>query len=74
MAAIPGQERFHIQKKVWSMEVNGGSLKEEVVMTRLQLGHNGLIKTLHLIRKHSTIRCECGMDMETVEHVIINYE
>ncbi len=50
--------------------INGRNRKEEVIMTRMRLGHSGLNASLFLIGVHETGLCEnCG-EKETVEHVI----
>ncbi|XP_013870655.1 uncharacterized protein LOC106522257 [Austrofundulus limnaeus] len=69
-----GRHLFKIQQNVGKMEIIGGNRKEQVILTRLRLGHTGLNKTLHLLGKHPTGNCECDKGMETVEHVVIHCE
>ena len=53
------------------MVLKGKIRREETVITRMRIiGHTGLNKTLFLIGKSGTDKCECGKT-ETVEHVLI---
>ena len=47
--------------------------REETVITRMRIGHTGLNKTLFLIGKSGTDKCECGKT-ETVKHVLMECE
>ncbi len=39
-------------------------------MTIMRLGHTGLNNTMFLLKKHPSGLCDCGMEDESVEHVI----
>ena len=51
----------------------GRNRREEAIFTRLSVGHSQLNKTLHVIGKHPTGKCEYCQETETVEHVLIQY-
>ena len=52
--------------------MSSGYRREEIVLTRLRLGHSALNKTLKLIGKHQTGLCEgCQEEEESVEHVVL---
>uniref|UniRef100_A0A3B4A419 Ig-like domain-containing protein n=1 Tax=Periophthalmus magnuspinnatus TaxID=409849 RepID=A0A3B4A419_9GOBI len=46
--------------------------REQVFVTRFRVGHTGLNRTLFLKGKLSSGLCECGLELEMVEHVILN--
>ncbi|XDV19448.1 hypothetical protein PO909_024918 [Leuciscus waleckii] len=63
---------YNIKKIVGKKCINGRNRKEEVIMTRMRLGHSRLNASLFIIGVHETGLCEnCG-EKETVEHVIYN--
>lgn len=68
---IRGRHLYSIQRRVGSEMSRGGSRREEVVMTRLRIGHSNLNETLHIIGKHPTGLCEFCQAPETVEHVLV---
>ena len=43
---------------------------EQVIMSRIRIGHCKLNNTLKIMGKHPTGQCSCG-ERETVEHVIV---
>jgi len=43
---------------------------EQVIMSRIRIGHRKLNNTLKIMGKHPTGQCSCG-ERETVEHVMI---
>ena len=68
-----GRQYYHIESKVGgSRTCRNGSRREEVILTRLKLGHSGLNKTLQLMGKHDTGLCEECQEEETVEHAMMN--
>lgn len=74
-AGVKGRHLFRIKKEVTGFRVQGGSRRDEVVMTRLRLGHCALNGTLRVIGKHGTGLCEvCQEEEETVEHVLLRCE
>jgi len=68
---IKGRHLYAIQSKVGAVKNKGGNRKEEIVMTRLRIGHSNLNGTLHIIGKHPTGFCGCGQVTETIEHVFL---
>ena len=54
-------------KTCWCWENSG----EEIIITRLRIGHTGLSHTLYKIGKHQTGKCMRGSEPETVEHVLL---
>ena len=48
----------------------GKGRRQQVILTRLRLGHCGLAADLALIGKHPSGLCECGEE-ETVRHVLL---
>lgn len=63
------------QKKVTGKRVTSRSLnrREEVVYTRLRLGHTGLNSTLHIVGKGNGLCIMC-QDREDVNHVLFTCE
>ena len=57
-----------VQKKTTSM--NSGR-RDNIVMTRLRLGHCGLASYLNVIGKHPDGLCQCGQ-VETIQHVMFS--
>lgn len=66
-----GRHFYNIQKQVGRGGVVGRSRKEEVVITRLRLGHTELNSTLHKIGKHPTGKCRMCDHPESVKHVLM---
>ncbi len=64
-----GCHLYEIKPKVGGIKTIGKKLQRAVI-SRLRLGHTGLNKTMHLIGKHPSGLCECGLVEETVEYVI----
>ncbi len=61
---------YRIQEKVGCRRVCKGNNKTEGIITRLRMGHTGLNKTLHPIRKHPTGVCDYCQEEESVEHIL----
>lgn len=70
---VKGRSFHNLQKSIKVNRVGSGQRREEIVLTRLRLGHSGLNSTLNLVGKHQTGLCEGCQDQEqeTVEHVIM---
>ncbi|XP_035984330.1 uncharacterized protein LOC118557933 [Fundulus heteroclitus] len=66
-----GRWLYKIQKRIGQMRITERNRREEIIISRLRMGHTGLNRSLFLIGKHQTGKCDCGED-ETVEHVILN--
>ena len=66
-----GRHLYNVQKSVKVRRVGSGQRREEIVLTRLRLGHSGLNKTLKLMGKHESGLCEGCQEEETVEHVLM---
>ena len=66
-----GRWLYKIQKRIGPMRRSERNRREEIIISRLRIGHTGLNRSLFLIGKHQTGKCDCGED-ETVEHVILN--
>lgn len=69
---IKGRHLYNIQNKVGDVKNRGGNRREEIVMTRLRIGHSNLNSTLHIIRKHPTGFCGYCQVAETTEHVLMS--
>lgn len=68
-----GRHLYRIQGKVGKETHITRSRQEEIVLTRMRLGHTKLNSTMFLIKKHVDGNCEyCQSNIpETVEHVIM---
>ena len=68
-----GRHYYQFQSKVnGGRKFSNGSRREEVIITRLKLGHSALNKTLQVMGKHPTGLCDHCQEEESVEHVIMN--
>ncbi|XP_037536736.1 uncharacterized protein LOC119413748 [Nematolebias whitei] len=66
-----GRWFYIIQRKVGEMRRAERNRREETVISRLRFGHTGLNRTLFIIGKHNTGKCDhCGED-ETIQHVLM---
>lgn len=69
-----GRHFYCIQGKVGSERRRFGNRKEDVLVTRMRIGHCLLNQCLQRIGKHENGNCDkCGL-AETVEHVLIECE
>lgn len=50
----------------------GRNRKEQVILSRLRMGHSNLNSTLHTMGKHPTGLCNYCQEKETVEHILIS--
>lgn len=66
-----GRHFYNIQKQVGKIGLVGRSRKEDVVITRLRLGHTELNSTLHRTGKHPTGKCRKCDHPESVQHVLM---
>lgn len=66
-----GRHYFNIKKRVGNTSAWGNNRREQVIMTRLRLGHCGLASSLHVIGKHQNGLCENCKRKETVVHVLM---
>ena len=69
---VKGRHLYNIQKSIRVKRIGSGRRKEEVVLTRLRLGHSALNKTLQVVGKHQDGLCEDCLEDETIEHVLMN--
>ena len=67
-----GRHLYHIDKSVKTKRVRSGLRREDIIMTRLRIGHSGLNKTLKVIGKHEDGLCERCQVEESVQHVIMD--
>lgn len=66
-----GRHLYNIQQSINREEVKGKCRNEEVVYSRLRLGHTRLRATLYIIGKVDSDKCEvCGVS-ENVQHVLM---
>ncbi|XP_055499259.1 uncharacterized protein LOC129701820 isoform X1 [Leucoraja erinacea] len=66
-----GRRLYSLQNRVGITARRGGNRREQVVLTRLRIGHTHLNSTLKILGKHPTgLREECHQP-ETVEHALI---
>ena len=49
---VKGRHLYNIQESIRVKRIGSGKRKEEVVLTRLRLGHSALNKTLQVVGKH----------------------
>lgn len=66
-----GRHLYQIQQNVRPSRIAGKGRREEIVITRLRIGHSALNKTLKIIGKHNSGLCEECQEEESVEHVIL---
>lgn len=70
--ADTGRHLYSIQNQVITSMRKGRSPREEMLVSRLRMGHTGLSTTLHRIGKHPTGLCtECNVQ-ETVKHILLD--
>ncbi len=68
-----GRQFYNIQNRVsQSKMILNLSREDQVILTRLRMGHTKLNSTLHIIGKHSTGLCEICQVKETVDHVLLH--
>ncbi len=62
-----GRHLYNIQKQVGLVRNSYGNRKEDIIISRLRIGHSNLKKSLQMIGKHDSGQCnKCGLP-ETVE-------
>ncbi len=62
-----GRHLYNIQKQVGLVRNSYGNRKEDIIISRLRIGHSNLNKSLQMIGKHDSGQCnKCGLP-ETVE-------
>ncbi|KAL2092947.1 hypothetical protein ACEWY4_010259 [Coilia grayii] len=68
-----GRHYFSVQQQVGGKRITlvGLGRREEVVYTRLRLGHAGINATLHVLGKSDGLCAECQVK-EDVEHILFN--
>lgn len=66
-----GGHLLQVQRKVGEGRTAGRDRREEAIFTRLRVGHSQLNKTLKVIGKHPTGKCDYYQETETVEHVLV---
>ena len=66
-----GKHLYSIQPQVKNSNIQGRNQREEIILTRLRIGHTGLKHTLSKIRKHPTGLCSQCTQPETVQHILL---
>ncbi|KAG5847791.1 hypothetical protein ANANG_G00129960, partial [Anguilla anguilla] len=66
-----GRHLYKIPNKVGMVRNSGTDRREQVIVSRIRIGHSNLNSTLFIIGKHPTGYCEQCQESETVEHVLI---
>ncbi len=67
-----GRQFYNIRNRVSpSKMILNLSREDQVILTRLRMGHTKLNSTLHIIGNHSTGLCEICQVKETVDHVLL---
>lgn len=66
-----GRHYYSIQKSIKVKGFKGKYRRDEVIFSRLRLGHTGLKSTLYLMTKCVSDKCEVCNVPENVEHVIM---
>lgn len=69
---LRGRHLFAIQPRVGMGGSGGYGRRQEIVLTRLRVGHSMLNASLLLIQKHSTGLCRHCPQRETVDHVLFS--
>ena len=54
------------------MRYSGFNHQEQVIVSKLRIGHSRLNSTLFMLGKHLTGYCSLCEEMETVEHVLMS--
>ena len=69
-----GRKLHRIQAKVGQggMSYSGFNRQDQVIVSRLRIGHSRLNGTLFILGKHPTGQCNVCEVMETVEHVLLS--
>jgi hypothetical protein len=62
---------LHVQRKVVEGRMAGRDRREEAIFARLRVGHSQLNKSVNVIGKHPTGKCDYCQETETVEHVLL---
>ena len=65
-----GRHLYKLQSVVGEVGCYGDNRTEQVIMSRIRIGHSKLNSTLNIIGKHTTGLYNCG-EREAVEHVVI---
>lgn len=68
---VKGRHLYAIQPSISTHCTVSGVRSQQVVLTRLRLGHCALNSNLHLIHKHQDGLCDVCRVPETVSHVLI---
>ena len=66
-----GRHLYSIKPQVKNGEIWGRNQREEIILTRLRIGHAGLNHTLSKMGKHPTGLCSQCTQPETVQHVLL---
>nr|XP_054599040.1 uncharacterized protein LOC129163898 [Nothobranchius furzeri]XP_054599041.1 uncharacterized protein LOC129163898 [Nothobranchius furzeri]XP_054599042.1 uncharacterized protein LOC129163898 [Nothobranchius furzeri] len=66
---MKGRHLYKLKGKLGRMEIIHMSNRNQAVITRMRLGLTALNSTLFILGRHTRM-CECGLDRETVEHVL----
>ena len=66
-----GRHLYQVQRSVRGVRTGSGCRREDIVLSRLRMGHCALNKTLKLLGKHQTGLCEGCQEEESVEHVVL---
>ncbi len=66
-----GRHLYQVQRSVRGVRMGSGCRREDIVLSRLRMGHCALNKTLKLLGKHQTGLCEGCQEEESVEHVVL---
>lgn len=66
-----GRDVFFINPSVGGLRQGGRNRREEVILSRLRLGHTGLSKTLFVIGKHRNGECSVCKEEESVKHIFM---
>ena len=68
-----GRHLYSVQREVGGMRcISSDNRKEEVMWSRLRIGHTKLNASLHLIGRHVNGLCRFCQETETVEHVLLS--
>ncbi len=69
---VKGRHLYNIQKQVGKGRICLNNRREDIIITRLRIGHSGLNHSLFIIGKHQTGLCISCSAVETIEHALLH--
>ncbi|XP_042577005.1 uncharacterized protein LOC122136668 [Cyprinus carpio] len=69
---LKGRHLYNIQKQVGKGRICFTNRKEDIIITRLRIGHSGLNHSLFIIGKHQSGLCTTCSKAENIEHELLH--